>query len=98
MSTVASLNDDGMLTGLSGRRLSVNKEWDNPEGKFRVGMKLGYDLYPADLKSRVKVRHELLDARIRTGTFLVNNLYQEDCILTFVRVNGKRSTMKFNEL
>ncbi len=55
MSAVVSLNEDGTLSGLSGRKLMVNKQWDNPEGKFRIGLKFGYDLYPADLKNRVKV-------------------------------------------
>lgn len=54
-SKTANINADGTLTGLSGRTLKVNQNWDNADGTFRLGLKFGYDLYPADLKSRIKV-------------------------------------------
>ncbi|KAL6054111.1 tripeptidyl-peptidase II Tpp2, variant 2 [Balamuthia mandrillaris] len=48
---------EGVLLGLSGRRLKVPVEdsaWHNPTGQFRVGMKRAYELFPEGLVSRLK--------------------------------------------
>jgi len=37
---------DGVLLGRTGRSLSVDPRWKNPTGKFHVGLKRGYDLFP----------------------------------------------------
>ncbi|KAG0343413.1 tripeptidyl-peptidase II Tpp2 [Podila humilis] len=49
-------NDDGVpvITGLTGRKLHLNKEWKNPSGEYRLGFKRAYDLFPEDLKDRIK--------------------------------------------
>ena len=45
---------DGMLEGVSGRALKVNPEWTNPTGKYRVGLKRAFELYPRWLQTRVQ--------------------------------------------
>lgn len=44
----------GKLTGATGRTLKVGPHWSNPTGKFRVGMKAAYDLFPGELVQRLK--------------------------------------------
>ncbi len=46
--------EDGKLTGQTGRTLAINKKWKNPSGKYRLGLKAGFDLFPAPLVSRLK--------------------------------------------
>eukprot|EP00742_Colponemidia_sp_Colp-10_P008114 GILJ01008758.1.p1 GENE.GILJ01008758.1~~GILJ01008758.1.p1 ORF type:complete len:1249 (+),score=195.85 GILJ01008758.1:73-3819(+) len=45
---------DGAIEGLSGRRLVLNAAWTNPTGQWRVGLKRGFDLFPAGLVARLK--------------------------------------------
>ena len=47
---------DGHLTGLSGRTLTVPAEWQerNPSGKYRLGVKRAFELYPSGLRKRIK--------------------------------------------
>ncbi|MEL6497332.1 MAG: S8 family serine peptidase [Planctomycetota bacterium] len=57
-STVAELNDDGTVTGLSGRTLTLNPEWANPTGpdgkrSVRIGLKPATELFPRGLVGRV---------------------------------------------
>lgn len=47
---------DGTVTGLSGRTLKLNPEWQISEGRLRVGMKPGYELFPQEVIGRIK-RH-----------------------------------------
>jgi tripeptidyl-peptidase-2 len=49
-------NDDGVpvITGLTGRKLHLNKDWKNPSGEYRIGIKRAYDLFPSDLADRIK--------------------------------------------
>jgi len=46
---------DGVKTilGLTGRTLTVPNEWKNPSGKWNIGVKNAFDLYPRGLKDRV---------------------------------------------
>ncbi|CAL1545565.1 unnamed protein product, partial [Lymnaea stagnalis] len=44
---------DGIITGLTGRTLNIPKSWNVPDGKFHIGVKVAYDLYPKPLKERV---------------------------------------------
>ncbi|MEO1535593.1 MAG: S8 family serine peptidase, partial [Planctomycetota bacterium] len=52
-STVAELNDDGTVTGLSGRTLTLNPDWANPTGEVRIGLKPATELFPRGLVGRV---------------------------------------------
>lgn len=71
-STVAEAVE-GRLTGLSGRRLRIDPRWKNPTGKYHLGLKSGYDVYPQELIDRMQRRQrerqeELqrpLEARLR---------------------------------
>jgi len=45
---------DGKLTGLSGRTLTLDPKWKIPSGEVRIGMKNGFELYPHELVDRVK--------------------------------------------
>ncbi|KAJ1920455.1 hypothetical protein H4219_001292 [Mycoemilia scoparia] len=46
----AAVADNGTITvtGLSGRTLTLSKDWKNPSSEFRLGMKFLYDLLPSD--------------------------------------------------
>ena len=46
--------EEGKVTGLSGRTLTLDPDWKIPTGKVRIGMKAGYELYPHELIGRVK--------------------------------------------
>ncbi|KAI8603041.1 subtilase family-domain-containing protein [Dissophora ornata] len=52
----ASEGEDGIpvITGLTGRKLRLSKKWTNPSGEYRIGIKRAYDLFPEDLKERIK--------------------------------------------
>mmetsp|Transcript_61322 Transcript_61322/g.168297 ORF Transcript_61322/g.168297 Transcript_61322/m.168297 type:complete len:1350 (+) Transcript_61322:106-4155(+) len=62
----ATTADDGTktITGLTGRTISLNPAWVNPENKWRVGVKRGYELYPNPLVNRMKKeRKKVWDAK-----------------------------------
>ncbi|WP_197441452.1 tripeptidyl peptidase II [Thalassoglobus neptunius] len=50
----AKLESDGTITSLTGRSLSIDSDWNNPTGKYFVGMKPAFDLYPHDLVRRLQ--------------------------------------------
>ncbi|KAG0562456.1 hypothetical protein M758_9G144800 [Ceratodon purpureus] len=57
-STIVKSDADGFITGASGARLQVNKEWKNPTGEWRVGSKLAFSLFTDTLISRLKVERK----------------------------------------
>ena len=44
----------GKVKGLTGRTLSIPDQWKNPTGKFHLGWKQAFDLYPGNLVARLK--------------------------------------------
>ncbi|RLU16741.1 hypothetical protein DMN91_010941 [Ooceraea biroi] len=44
---------DGYIIGLTGRKLKVPSNWNNPSGEYHIGLKNLYSLYPSKLKERV---------------------------------------------
>lgn len=56
-STVVEPND-GVIKGLSGRSLTLNPAWKNPGGKYRLGLKRAFDLFPEELNERLKARRQ----------------------------------------
>ncbi|XP_068214350.1 tripeptidyl-peptidase 2 [Palaemon carinicauda] len=44
---------EGVIAGLSGRKLKVPESWVNPTGKFHIGVKGAYAIYPQRLRERV---------------------------------------------
>ncbi len=64
----ADPTDDGRLEGLSGRMLTIDPDWNNPTGEYRIGLKRAYELYPGGLISRLKEkRREKWDERQRAA-------------------------------
>lgn len=67
--------ENGMVTGLSGRRLKLNKKWKITDGEVRIGMKAGYELFPQELVGRVKAhRRREFDEKQRA---IENDLRQQ---------------------
>ena len=69
MSTVKTVNlqEKSTVVGKTGRTLKLSSDWSIPDGKIRMGMKRGYDIYPRGLKRRVeKERKKVWDEKCRT--------------------------------
>ena len=45
--------EDGMLAGLTGRTLVIPGSWNNPDGKWHIGLKSAWELYPGPLVDRM---------------------------------------------
>ncbi|CCJ29848.1 unnamed protein product [Pneumocystis jirovecii] len=55
--TLANVVDEGCMLstiGLSGRMLKINKKWENSDGKWYLGIKRGYEIFPDSLVLRLK--------------------------------------------
>ncbi|CAG9759947.1 unnamed protein product [Ceutorhynchus assimilis] len=50
--------EEGYITGLTGRKLMIPRDWVNPSGTYRIGVKNAYDLYPDRLKDRIKTEYK----------------------------------------
>ncbi|KAH1023665.1 hypothetical protein HUJ04_012827 [Dendroctonus ponderosae] len=50
--------EDGYITGLTGRKMKIPSNWNNPSETYRIGVKNAFDLYPDRLKERVKSEYK----------------------------------------
>ncbi|OTF76262.1 hypothetical protein BLA29_012820, partial [Euroglyphus maynei] len=53
-STIVEPDSDGYIIGLTKRKLKIPNDWKNPTGKFHIGVKNIYELFPPSLLTRVK--------------------------------------------
>uniref|UniRef100_A0A7S2RCW9 Tripeptidyl-peptidase 2 n=1 Tax=Rhizochromulina marina TaxID=1034831 RepID=A0A7S2RCW9_9STRA len=58
MSAAEAKEEGRVLEGKSGRLLRIPAEWKNPSGKWQVGLKRGYELFPRTLVNRVKAERK----------------------------------------
>lgn len=54
MSKEVEVDENGCIEGLYGRPLELNDKWINPTGKWKVGAKRAYELFPGGLTRRIK--------------------------------------------
>ncbi|KAI8983667.1 hypothetical protein BDB01DRAFT_850343 [Pilobolus umbonatus] len=52
-------NGKKTITGLSGRTLMIDDGWTNPSNEYHIGLKRAYELFPNDLKSRLKAERRV---------------------------------------
>ncbi|KAK9867034.1 hypothetical protein WJX84_006426, partial [Apatococcus fuscideae] len=57
-SKVVEADAEGCIQGLYGNMLKLNSAWSNPSGKWHVGAKRAFELYPGPLKKRMQVRRK----------------------------------------
>jgi hypothetical protein len=59
--------DDGItLVATTGKKLQINPSWKNPTGKWRVGSKALFELYPGGLVSRMKEKRKVCTRKLGT--------------------------------
>ncbi|KAG4304796.1 hypothetical protein PORY_001849 [Pneumocystis oryctolagi] len=93
MTTFSEVFDEGdvfSIIGLSGKKLKVNKKWKNPDGKWRLGIKRAYEIFPESLISRLKKerydkfnqKHTALLASVQNEINMFRELHKDESILT----------------
>lgn len=74
--TECSADDGVTLVATTGKQLQINPAWKNPTGKWRVGSKSLFELYPAGLVKRMtekrKVRSLVCVCGVSTCEFTIH--------------------------
>lgn len=52
--TVVTKIEDGCITGLTGRKMTIPLNWTNPSGEWRLGVLQPFYLYPSKVKDRLQ--------------------------------------------
>lgn len=98
--TFAEVVDEGEIlttTGLSGRKLKISKEWSNPDGKWRLGLKRGYEVFPESLITRLKKerfenfnqQHTTLLASVQHKINMFTESHKDENLLTKEEIDLK---------
>lgn len=57
-STVVKPDENGYITGLTGRKLKIPSFWNSENDEYHIGVKNAYDLFPSKLKERIDQEHK----------------------------------------
>jgi tripeptidyl-peptidase-2 len=83
---------DGVLQGLTGRKLQISEAWKNPSGKYHLGLKFAFELYPG---SRLSSR---ITAKRKEKFVAVHNKLQHETAKKLANFNEKESAVSKKEL
>ena len=74
--TVTDDDGDGLIDGMSGRTLRINREWTNPGGTWHLGIKSAFELFPEGLVARMQRerREDVLPAQRKLAAGLRRDL------------------------
>lgn len=55
-----TVTEGRLVCGHTGRTLNIPDDWVNPSGRWHVGVKAAFDLFPDVVKSRLQVGHHVM--------------------------------------
>lgn len=78
-STICKPNEEGYITGVTGRKLKLPTSWKSINDEYHVGAKNAYDLYPTKLKERIESerKEKLWDPEQKMAIAEVNRQLQK---------------------
>ena len=66
--------ESDFLVGLSGRKLTISLQWDNPRREYRLGLLHAYERFPADLVARM--REDAAKRRVKSKAVLLGKMQE----------------------